>query len=152
MIDFEKEVEKHTQNLMNTDLDSYTFKSVFTSIEDDIREILIETGIEINKNITPNLVILTIVSPDGPCGVCEEAISQLFEWTQISGYAGDGKVRIIVIDEFDNRKIWRKLGMDFNDAPRHYIFDKNFRLYDVVDGVMQGSYIETFYKKLLVEN
>lgn len=151
MIDFEKEVEKHTENLMNTDLDNYSFKSTFTSISDDILSILIETGLETNKNISPNLVIITIVSPDGPCGVCEEAKSQLFEWIKTSGYVGDGKVRIIIVDEFDNRKIWKKLNIDFNDAPRHYIFDKNFRLHDVVDGVMQGSYIETFYKKLLME-
>lgn len=151
MVDFEKEVEKHTENLFNTDLDNYKFKTVFTSISDDIRALLIETGLADGLNINPNLVILTIVSPDAdnPCGVCEETKDKLIEWSQTSGYVGDGKARILIVDDFDDKKIWRKLNISFEDAPRHYIFDRNFRLFDIVDGVMDGSYIELFYKKLL---
>ena len=150
MIDLEKEFEKHKENLMNTDLDNYRFKSVFTSIPEDIDALIKETS---NGKIkAPNLVILSVVNltKDNPCGVCREAYDQLIQWSLDSGYVADGKVKILIVaDEFDKKKIWQKLGVDFSQAPRHYIFDSNFRLHDVVDGVMNGSYIETFYGKLI---
>lgn len=151
MIDLDKEFEKRVDALNNTQLDNYEFKSIFTSISDDVRKLLVEADSNNEYNKSPNLVIISVVSleKDNPCGVCMEAYNQLIQWGKDSGYVGDGKARVLIVTEFDNKKIWYKLNASFDQSPRHYIFDKNFALYDVVDGVMTGSYIETFYGKLL---
>lgn len=149
MIDLDLEYIKHRDNLINTDLDNYRFKSVFTSIPNDVDKLVKETSGDNYRK--PELVILTIANldNDNPCGVCTEAVEQLKQWSIDSGYVSDGKAKIIIVTEFDEKKIWHKIGADFSQAPRHFIFDSEYKLYDVVDGVVNGSYIETFYGKLI---
>jgi hypothetical protein len=154
MVDLETEYEKHIGNLMETlksPLDDHDFKSVYKSIPNEILELLRETNPEGNLNNSPNLVILSVVNLDesNPCGVCSEALDQLKQWGLDNGAIGDGKVRVLVLPELDDKKLWRKLGISMDEVPRHFIFNKDLALVDVVDGIMSGGYIETFFGEMI---
>lgn len=151
MIDLAEEFTKRLEGIQNIDFNEHKLKSMFTSISDDVRTLLFESDEESNLNPKPNLVIISLVilDEDNPCGVCKEAVEQLLKWSVEYGSVGDGKARVVIVGELDDKKIWNKIGASHDYAPRHYIFDKNFRLYDVVDGVITGSYIDTFYGKLI---
>lgn len=154
MVDFSNEYEKHVGNLVTTlssPMDNYDFKSVYKSIPDEIVELLRETNVDGNLNNHPNLVIISVVNLDetNPCGVCSEALDQLKQWGLDNGAIGDGKVRVLILPELDDKKLWRKLGISMDEVPRHFIFNRDFALIDVVDGVMSGGYLETFFGDLI---
>lgn len=156
MTDLNKEYDKHMENLMDTlksPLDNYNFKSVYTSIPDEILQLLKESNYNGNMNNHPNLVILSVVNLDesNPCGVCSESLDQLKQWGLDNGAIGDGKVRVLVVPEIDDKRLWHKLGISMDEVPRHYIFNKYLSLVDVVDGIMTGGYIETFYGEMINE-
>lgn len=155
-MDLDVEANKHVLSILNTlssELDEYEFKTVYKSIPDEIRELLMESNPNCDLNNSPNLVILSIVnlSESNPCGVCSESIDQLKQWGLDNGAIGDGRVRVLVVPELDTKKIWNKLNANHDNVPRHYIFNKEFALIDVVDGVMKGDYIETFYGRMINE-
>ena len=154
--DLDIEYNKHLKSLeetLSSPLDDYEFKSKYESIPDDIFKLLNETNPDGSLNNSPNVVILSIVnlSESNPCGVCSEALDQLKQWGLDNGAIGDGKVRILVVPVpgLDDKKLWRKLGINEEDVPRHYIFNRNLALVDVVDGIMTGGYIETFYGEMI---
>lgn len=155
-MDLSEEFEKHKNNLLETissPMDSYSFKSVFKAIPEEVFELLKEANEDDLLNNFPNLVIISLVSldEDNPCGVCNEAISQLKQWGLDNGAIGDGKVRVLFVPELDEKKLWNKIGANHDEVPKHYIFNKQFALIDVVNGVMTGGYIETFYGDLINE-
>lgn len=147
---------KHRESLIATlssPLDSYSFKTVFKTIPDELADLLSDTNPNGDLNNNPRLVILSIVNLDenNPCGVCSEAVDQLKQWGLDNGAIGDGRVRVLIVPELDDSKLWNKLNVDADEVPRHYIFNKDLALIDVVNGVMNGGYIETFYGRLINE-
>lgn len=158
-MNLDDEYEKHLESLKNTDLNNHKFKSSFASISDDVRDIIVESGNIVNVSPKLKLVIISIVNldEDNPCGVCKEAYDQLIQWGLDYGSLQDRKAMAIAItpntDDLSrkamSKKMWSKLNVDFSNVPRHFIFDSKLRLVDIVDGIMTGNYIETFYGELI---
>jgi hypothetical protein len=76
------------------------------------------------------------------------------KWANDHQYFGND-LRLILLDSsmgFDEKKIWEKLKVSFDDVPVTYFFNEGFGLIDVVQGVMSVDYLDRFWTPFLEKN
>jgi len=119
------------------------------TIADDIKSLLIESNSSLTLNNSPELVIILITSihSTDPCSSCVENLSNVSEWAEKNGHF-DNNLRILLVDSFngfDDKKIWDKLKVSFEDVPLTLFFNSSLALLDVVQGVMSVNYLDLFW-------
>ncbi len=132
-----------------TNFEGREIKGFRKTIADDVRDMLVESNPTHTLNNSPSLVMLLITSihSTDPCSSCVENLSNVSEWAERNSHFNN-KLRILLIDSvtgFDDRKIWDKLKVSFEDVPVTLFFDSNLGLIDVVQGVMSVNYLELFW-------
>ena len=132
-----------------TNFEGREIKGFRKTIADDVRDMLVESNPTRTLNNSPSLVMLLITSihSKDPCSSCVENLSNVSEWAERNSHFNN-KLRILLIDSvtgFDDRKIWDKLKVSFEDVPVTLFFDSNLGLIDVVQGVMSVNYLELFW-------
>jgi hypothetical protein len=124
-------------------------KGFHKTISSDIKDMLIETNPTLLLNNSPDLVLILITNiySADPCSSCSENLSNISEWADKNSQF-ENRLRILMIDAkngFDDRKIWDKLKVSFDDVPVTLFFDSNLGLIDVVQGVISVNYLELFW-------
>lgn len=119
------------------------------TIADDIKSLLIESNSSLTLNNSPELVIILITSihSTDPCSSCVENLSNISEWAEKNGHF-DNNLRILLVDSFngfDDKKIWDKLKVSFEDVPLTLFFNSSLALLDIVQGVMSVNYLDLFW-------
>jgi hypothetical protein len=119
------------------------------TIADDVRDMLIESNPSLSLNNSPELVMILITSihSKDPCSSCVENLSNVSEWAEKNEHFSNN-LRILLVDSingFDDRKIWDKLKVSFDDVPVTLFFNSSLALIDVVQGVMSVNYLELFW-------
>ncbi len=119
------------------------------TIADDIKSLLIESNSSLTLNNSPELVIILITSihSTDPCSSCVENLSNVSEWAEKNGHF-DNNLRILLVDSFngfDDKKIWDKLKVSFEDVPLTLFFNSSLALLDIVQGVMSVNYLDLFW-------
>lgn len=119
------------------------------TIADDIKSLLIESNSSLTLNNSPELVIVLITSihSTDPCSSCVENLSNVSEWAEKNGHF-DNNLRILLVDSFngfDDKKIWDKLKVSFEDVPLTLFFNSSLALLDIVQGVMSVNYLDLFW-------
>lgn len=119
------------------------------TIADDVKSLLIESNSSLTLNNSPELVIILITSihSTDPCSSCVENLSNVSEWAEKNGHF-DNNLRILLVDSFngfDDKKIWDKLKVSFEDVPLTLFFNSSLALLDIVQGVMSVNYLDLFW-------
>lgn len=132
------------------------FKGFRTTISDDIRDLLIQSNPSLEYNNTPVLsaLLVTSIHSVDPCSSCSENLANMTRWADDHQYFNN-ELRLILLDSsmgFDEKKIWDKLKVSFDDVPVTYFFNEGFGLIDVVQGVMSTDYLERFWTPFLEKN
>lgn len=132
-----------------TNFEGREIKGFRKTIADDVRDMLVESNPTHTLNNSPSLVmfLITSIHSKDPCSSCVENLSNVSEWAERNSHFNN-KLRILLIDSvtgFDDRKIWDKLKVSFEDVPVTLFFDSNLGLIDVVQGVMSVNYLELFW-------
>lgn len=129
--------------------EQHELKGFHSTIANDIRTLLIESNPNLLLNNSPELtvVLVTNIYSTDPCSACSENLSNMSEWSNKNNLF-DNRVRILLLDAiqgFDDKKIWDKLKLSFDDVPLTLFFDSNFGLIDIVQGVLSVNYLEMFW-------
>lgn len=134
-----------------TEDDDYyvNIKGFRTTIQEDVRDLLVEANRTLELNNKPALTIVLIagIYSKDPCSSCKECLDNILKWANRNN-SFDGEFRLLLIDKsngFDDKKIWKKLNMSFDNIPTTLFFDYNQSLVDIVNGVMTEEYLETFW-------
>lgn len=132
-----------------TNIDGHELKGFRRTIADNVREILLESNPTLLLNNNPTLTVMLVLNlySSDPCSSCKELLSNVLKWSaDNNGF--ENELRILILDSsagFDEKKIWDKLKISFNDVPLALFFDENCALVDVIQGVMSVNYLETFW-------
>lgn len=131
------------------DFDGRELKGFRTTIQSDVRNLLINTNKGMMLNNQPKLTIIMILSiySEDPCNSCQEALDAVLQWKNSHDDFED-ELRILVVDSsngFGEEKMWRKLNLSFDDVPLALFFDNNQALMDIVQGTMTVEYLDTFW-------
>lgn len=132
-----------------TNFEDREIKGFRKTIADDVKDMLIESNTTLELNNSPELVmiLLTSIHSTDPCSSCVENLSNVSEWAERNSHFNK-KLRILLVDSlngFDDRKIWDKLKVSFDDVPVTLFFNSGLGLIDVVQGVMSVNYLELFW-------
>jgi len=149
----EEYLEVDTEAILEdmADPDEHEIKGFRKTIADNVREILVESNPTLLLNNEPTLTVMLILNlySSDPCSSCKELLSNVLKWSADNdGFANE--LRILILDAssgFDDKKIWDKLKISFNDVPLALFFDENCALVDSVQGVMSVNYLETFWSE-----
>lgn len=130
-------------------VDEHELKGFRRTISDNVREILIESNPTLLLNNHPTLTVMLVLNlySSDPCSSCKELLSNVLQWSS-NNDGFENELRILILDSsagFDDKKIWDKLKISFNDVPLALFFDENCALVDTVQGVMSVNYLETFW-------
>ena len=133
------------------DYENHELKGFRRTISDDIKDMLIESNPTLMLNNSPELVLILITNiySSDPCSSCSENLSNISEWSTKNGQFNNN-LRILLVDAlngFDDKKIWEKLKVSFDDVPLTLFFDSNFALIDIVQGVISVNYLELFWNQ-----
>lgn len=131
------------------DFDNHEIRGFRRTIAEDVQDMLIESNpsMELNNKPKLTLILITSIHSKDPCSSCVENLSNISEWA-IKNSHFDNSLRMLMIDSvvgFDDKRIWEKLKVSFDDVPLTLFFDESFGLIDVVQGVMSVNYLNLFW-------
>jgi hypothetical protein len=145
--------EQIVENIV--DFDGRELKGFRTTIQSDVRNMLVDSNKGLNLNNQPKLTIIMVLNihTEDPCNSCQEALDAVLEWKENhDGF--EGGLRLLAVDAsngFGEQKMWDKLHISFDDVPLALFFDENQSLIDIVQGVMTVEYLDSFWNEHLEE-
>lgn len=146
--------EKLNNNAMDiiddlVNYEDHKLKGFHRTIVDDVRELLIQSNPTLLLSNSPKLVMILVTNlySTDPCSSCNENVANVSEWVE-RNHQFNNQIRVLNIDAlhgFDDKKIWEKLKISFDDVPLTLFFDESLGLVDVVQGIMSTNYLEMFW-------
>ena len=154
--DYDEKLNQITDDVLSNinNYENRELKGFRRTIQDDVKELLLESNPKLSLNNQPTLTIIMVLNvfSQDPCNSCQETLDNVLKWCNDND-AFDGELRLLLVDSskgFGDQKMWSKLNISFNDVPLVLFFDKNQSLIDIVQGVTDINYLNLFWSPLFL--